>query len=91
MTGSMLGNTSAPGRLFHHFLEYRRNFLLGKHRRQTAWSFGVRNGSVIWPGLMQDVAGQEEECIQGDILGRSCHLGMNGETGQKCLHFGSGR
>jgi hypothetical protein len=36
---------------------------------------------------MQDVAVQEEECIQGDILGRSCHLGMNGEIGQKCLHF----
>jgi len=36
---------------------------------------------------MQDIAIQEEECIQGDILGRSCHLDMDGEMGQKCLHF----
>jgi hypothetical protein len=36
---------------------------------------------------MQDIAVQEDERIQGDILGRSCHLGMDGEMGQECLHF----
>ena len=36
---------------------------------------------------MQDIAVQEEERIQGDILGRSCHLGMDGEMAQKCLYF----
>ena len=65
----------------------RRDFLVGKHGRQTARSFRVRDGSDLWPGLMQDVAVQEEERIQGDILGRSCHMGMDGEMGQKFLHF----
>jgi len=65
----------------------RRDFLLSKHGRQTARSLCVRDESELWPGLMQDVAVQEEECIQGDILGRSCHLGMDGEMDQKCLHF----
>ena len=36
---------------------------------------------------MQDIAVQEQEGIQGDILGRSCHLGMDGEMAQKCLYF----
>jgi hypothetical protein len=35
---------------------------------------------------MQDIAVQEEERLQGDMLGRSCHLGMDGEMRQKCLH-----
>ena len=65
----------------------RRDFLLGKHGRQTARSFRVRDGSELWPGLMQHVAVQEEERIQGDILGRGCHLGVYGEVGQKCPHF----
>ena len=63
------------------------DFLLGKHGRQTARSFRVRDGSEFWPGLMQHVAVQEEERIQGDILGRSCHLSMYGEVGQKCPYF----
>ena len=65
----------------------RRDFLLSKHGGQTAWSFRVRDASDLWPGLMQDMAVQEEERIQGNILGRSCHLGMDGEMGQKCLYF----
>ena len=62
----------------------RRHFLLGQHGGQTARSFRVRDGSEFWPGLMQHVAVQEEERIQGDILGRSRHLSMYGEVGQKC-------
>ena len=45
------------------------DFLLRKHGRQTARSFHVRDGAKLWPGLMQDIAVQEEERIQGDILG----------------------
>lgn len=47
----------------------RHDFLLGKHGRQTARSFRVRDGSELWPGLMQDRAVQEEERMQSDILG----------------------
>src|SRR6476620_2213382 len=65
----------------------RRDFLLSQHGRQTARSFRVRDGSELWPGLMQDIAVQEEERIQGDILGRSCHLGMDREMAQECLYF----
>ena len=65
----------------------RRDFLLGKYGRQTARSFRMRDGSEFWPGLVQDVAVQEEERIQGDILGRRCHPDVDGEVGQKCPHF----
>ena len=65
----------------------RRDLLLRKHGRQTARSFRVRDEAELWPGLMQDMAVQEEERIQGNILGRSSHLGMDGEMRQKCLYF----
>jgi hypothetical protein len=65
----------------------RRDLLVSKHGRQPAWSFRVRDRLALWPGLMQDIAVQEQECMQGDILGRSCHLGMDGEMEQKCLYF----
>ena len=65
----------------------RRDLLVSKHGRQPARSFRVRDRLELWPGLMQDIAVQEQECMQGDILGRSCHLGMDGEMAQKCLDF----
>src|SRR5215475_6421545 len=64
-----------------------RDLLVCKHGRQTARPFRVRDGLELWPGLIQDVAVQEQECIQGDILGRSCHLGMDREMTYKCLDF----
>ena len=47
----------------------RHDFLLSKHGWQTARSSCVRDESALWPGLMQDIAVQEEERIQGNILG----------------------
>src|SRR5262252_6619959 len=65
----------------------RRDFFVRQDGGQTTRSFRVRDGSKLWPGLMQDIAVQEEERIQGHILGRSSHLAMDGKMRQKCLHF----
>ena len=65
----------------------RRDLLVRQHGRQPARSFRMRDGFALWPGLMQDRAVQEEERMQGDMLGRSCHMGMDGEMAQKCLDF----
>ena len=44
------------------------DFLLGQHGGHTARSFGVRDESDLWPCLMEHMAGQEEERMQGDML-----------------------
>lgn len=65
--------------------QHRGDFRVRQHGRQPARSFRGREEGGLWPGLMQDIAVQEEERMQGAMLGGSCHPGMDGERAQQGL------
>jgi hypothetical protein len=50
------------------------DLLLGKDSGQAARAFGVCDAGDRWPLLIQHMAGQKEQCIQGDILGQSGYV-----------------
>jgi hypothetical protein len=63
--------------------QYGGNFLTSKHGWHPAWPFGAFEGIEGWKILVQYVAVEEQEGVQGDILRRRRHPTVDGEMCQK--------